>query len=391
MNRFKKKIVSIFTTCAMAVSVLAGAGVCSDTVKAATTEGNLTPALVTDYAAMPAPAAATVNLSGSNGSKDATKESLAKILPIQVQNAGVLVLNFSATGLSSGIEATLYSDTACSTKVGSTEYLSASTLTSSESYTISAAGTYYLKVQWQFSSVPENGSSIKVEGIAYSGAEVTLKDTYQAIYTGDSTKTNYHKLEVAADSLVTLHGNAYSNYDGALSSLSVNLCNSGKTTIDTINFYSGNNYFSYYALKKGTYYVSSNSSSRYQLKATVTKMKDQSGSSQKKAKLIKKKKTVKGIVALTDSTSKTDWYKFKVSKRSKITLKYSAKCTGSTWLRLQIVPADKNYTLLGNTLNLSTGSGKATSKTKINKGTYYIKVTKSYASYSGSYSIQYVK
>lgn len=101
--------------------------------------------------------------------------------------------------------------------------------------------------------------------------------------------------------------------------------------------------------------------------------------------------TVKGMVALSEGTSKTDWYKIKISKRGKLTLKYSAKCSNSASLKLQIVPANKKYTLLGNTLTLRTGNGTATSRTKINKRTYYIKVSKMSASYSGSYSIKYVK
>lgn len=385
MNKFKKTLVSVVTVCAMAVSVLAGAS-----VKAATTEGVLVPTRVTDYATVPTAATVSVNLPGKGDNASATVESTAKIIPIQMDYKGVLTLAAAATGLSASVDVVLYSDQACTMQVGSSDFLSSSYLTLSKSYTITAAGTYYLKFNWRW-DIPDNGSVIAVGAYAYSGAEVTLNNTYQAIYTGDSTVTNYHKLVLASDSLVTLFGNSYSTYDGTASNLSLNLCDSNKITLDDPYMYSGNQYFEIYALKKGTYYVATSSSSPYQLKATVTKVKDQSGASKAKAKTLKKKKTVKGIVALSEGTAKADWFKIKLTKKAKIKLTYTAKCTGSSSLRLQVIPANKNYTLIGDTIYMKTGTGGISSKKKLNKGTYYIKINKSYADYSGSYSIKYVK
>lgn len=390
MNKFRKKLVSVVTACAMAVGVLAGAAVQPAGVKAASMEGVLTPTQITDFATLPTAATASVTLPGKTGNSGATTASTAKIVPISMGYRGVLSLAVAATGLSDSVDFALYSDQNCTMMVGTSDFLTTAYLSASKDYTVTTAGTYYLKLSWRY-SVPDNSSVIGVAAYAYSGAEVTINDSYQAIYTGDSTLTNYHKLVLASDSLVTLFGNSYYTSDGSAASLSLNLCDSNKITLDDPYMYSSNMYCETYALKKGTYYVSTNTNSPYQLKATVTKVKDQSGASRSKAKLIKKKKTVKGMVALSEGTGKSDWFKVKLTKRSKLKLAWKARCTGSGSLKLQVIPANSNYRLYNDTVYMSNENGGVTSKTKLNKGTYYIKISKSYGDYSGSYSLKYVK
>lgn len=383
MNKFTKKLVSVFTACALAVGVLSGTGTVT---KAATTAGTLVPAAVLDYMAQPDPAATTVTLMGSTD-KYADTETLAQVVHIPMDKKGVLELGFSATGLTSSVEVTLFSDAACTMKVGYSAYLSTSALTDVEKYAISTAGDYYLKFKWSSYLVPSNSSTIAVLAYAYSGEDVTITDSYQAVYTDDYNTTNYHKLEVTSDSLVTLCANSYDS-DGVVSSVSMNICDSDKMALDSFYLTSTNNYYEFYALKKGTYYISSSCSDRYRIKATVMKISDKSGKNKKKAKLLKKGKTVKGMVALTESAGKADWYKIKLNKKAKIKIARSAYCTGSCSLKVQLIPASKKVIMTSDTIYMESGSSVFSTRGKMPKGTYYIKVSKISADYSGSYELK---
>ncbi len=388
MNKLTKKIVSVFTACALAVCGLSVAGT---PAKAATVESTLVPALITDLATLPTPASTAITLPGAAGNKSATPDSLAKIVQISVEQRGVLNLGITASGLADSVEANLYSDAACTLKVGYSMYITTSSLTAQDMYTITTPGTYYLKLSWRYNfGLPETGSVIGVAAYAYTGEELTLNDSFQAVYTGDSNIINYHKLVLPSDSMVTLYGNSCSTYDNSANSISINLCDKDKITLDEPYLSSYDNYFSYYALKKGTYYIATNEDSPYQLKATVVKIKDQSGKSKGKAKLINKKKTVKGLVALSEGTSKVDWFKVKLAKNGKMKFKYTAKCNGSSSLKLEVIAANPNYTLYNNVLYMQTGTNGFTTK-KIRKGTYYIKISKTYGEYSGSYSLKRLK
>jgi hypothetical protein len=73
-------------------------------------------------------------------------------------------------------------------------------------------------------------------------------------------------------------------------------------------------------------------------------------------------------------------------------LDVSALCTGTaTDLKVEIVPANKHYTLLNASVLLGNSGRKMKSKTKLNAGVYYIKVKKLTKACSGIYTIKYVK
>lgn len=108
---------------------------------------------------------------------------------------------------------------------------------------------------------------------------------------------------------------------------------------------------------------------------------DSYGTSKKKAKEIKRKKSKKQVFLSNESTKKTHWYKIKVKK------------TGTTYI---------DVTGLGNKSKISvvvSGGTKLRSKTiskgfriygKAKKGTYYIKISKGSKGTSG-YQIKYTK
>ena len=161
---------------------------------------------------------------------------------------------------------------------------------------------------------------------------------------------------------------------------------SGKTWKTVATGLSGaakNNYVVTTGLAAGTYRVVVNAASGeilYFINANQ-KASDSYGTSKKKAKEIKRKKSKKQVFLSNESTSKTHWYKIKVKK------------TGMTYI---------DITGLGNKSKISvtvTGAARLKNKTiskgfriygKAKKGTYYIKIKKGSKGTSG-YQVKYTK
>lgn len=396
MKKQCKLLVSLMMALAMVVSTFAGTFTQGAVAKAATTHPTpLTPAKITDWFATGVnPATVTVNLPGKNGNVSADAESTAVIVPVKMDYTGVLDLGVQAKATSAGsITAALYQDDKCTdaNKIGSDYTVDTVTQKISwKSYTLPQVGTFYLKVKWS-SAVPAQGTDIAVAAYGYSGDEVTLGKDIKLVWTGNTT-TKYHKIVVKSDSQMVLQGSLINPSTDGLSSMSLSLCDKNKKQLRSMSLSSSNKYVDFVALKKGTYYAAVSSEYPYMLSCYAnSKVKDQSGASQKKAKEIKKGKTVKGMMGLSEGTGKADWFKVKLPKRKKLKLKYSAICTGTSTLKLQIIPANKKTVLTGaTTIYLKSGSGSLSSKS-LGKGTYYIKISKTNKSDNGSYSIKYVK
>ena len=156
-----------------------------------------------------------------------------------------------------------------------------------------------------------------------------------------------------------------------------------KTVATRLSGIAKNNYVVTTGLAVGTYRVVANAASGeilYFINANQ-KASDSYGTSKKKAKEIKRKKSKKQVFLSNESTSKTHWYKIKVKK------------TGMTYI---------DITGLGNRSKISvtvTGAARLKNKTiskgfriygKAKKGTYYIKIKKGSKGTSG-YQVKYTK
>ncbi|MDO4554736.1 MAG: hypothetical protein Q4B70_06300, partial [Lachnospiraceae bacterium] len=149
-----------------------------------------------------------------------------------------------------------------------------------------------------------------------------------------------------------------------------------------------------FALKKGTYrvyvkmsyqtlYVSSAYQPNTYYMATVAKYtSDQGGTKKSKATTLKLKKSKQGIVAQTDAvgSSKGDWYKFKLTKKTKVRL-YMAGLGERDIVTVQASGKIniKYYSNLSKLANLKS--------TTLPKGTYYIRVSKTSTDGSFYYKI----
>ena len=250
-----------------------------------------------------------------------------------------------------------------------------------------------MRFKWS-SIVPDGAATIKLVTYAYAGQEVTLKNIFQPVFIGNTGKTLYHKLVVKKSGLVAICGNEYRESGTSLQAagLNIQLCNAKKKPLHNAYLSSLNTYTEKYALKKGTYYVAVSSSQRYQLKAESKAWKDKSGKSKKKAATIKKGKSADGMVMVNEGMKKGDWYKVKLTKRSKLRINITAACTGVVSnLKVQIIPANRHYTLINSTSLIGNKGKKLASRNKLAAGTYYIKVSKVTKSASGVYRIKFVK
>lgn len=343
--------------------------------------------VVTDYFSMPVPAQTNISLPGN------TTASPNTIVPFRVGQKGVIEVGVLAANAAASIEMCLFSDQNCMTPVGSVMTIAAnSTQSVTKQYSVSGEGIYYLRFKWS-GSVPASAANIQVQAQAYRGTEISLTEGFQAVYTGNGSSTLYHEVTVKKDGILVICGNNYQENANSLQAaeLTVQFCNSKKKPLYNATLNNLNAYSEYFAVKRGKYYVGVSSSQRYQLKSSFAKWQDQSGKSKGKAKLIKKKKTQKGMIHITDGTKKADWFKIKMTKRAILRLNINALCTGtSSDLKIEVIPANRHYTLLNNTLMIPRSKRKLKSRTKLNAGVYYIKVTKLTKSFSGAYSIKYV-
>ncbi len=335
------------------------------------------PGEITYQNSQPTPGVEEITLGAYDGASNVTE--------IKMNYAGVLQIGVSTTGLADSVRCYLYSDAACTQEVGNYMYLSSSSLTDVQNFKITAAGTYYLKsVYGYYSSGVENHFNLLA--VAYNGQAKKLSKDYKLTYTDDYNKTLYHKLTVKNTQVITLTGAAINSY--GTSPLSVKLCNKKKHVMKNMYLYSSNDYTGHFVVKKGTYYISVQENSPYILKAETKKVKNNAGASKKKAKLIKKGKTMSGYLTQTDSSNKQCWYKIKLSKSMKLKISVNSRVSLNDSVKLAVVPADSRMYITNSTAYLKSGTQTFTSKNKFKKGTYYIVVQKSTSGGSASFSIK---
>ena len=208
------------------------------------------------------------------------------------------------------------------------------------------------------------------------------------ILIGITMKTSTVKLEMktvyaTVAAIAVYKENAAGNVSSVIYSVQKLSGKTWKTVATGLAGATKNNYVVTTGLAAGTYRVVANAASGeilYFINANQ-KASDSYGTSKKKAKEIKRKKSKKQVFLSNESTSKTHWYKIKVKK------------TGMTYI---------DITGLGNKSKISvtvTGAARLKNKTiskgfriygKAKKGTYYIKIKKGSKGTSG-YQVKYTK
>lgn len=201
--------------------------------------------------------------------------------------------------------------------------------------------------------------------------------------TGAATYQQFKVSKRGVAAIAVYKENAAGNVSSVIYSVQKLSGKTWKTVATGLAGVAKNNYVVTTGLAAGTYRVVANAASGeilYFINANQ-KASDSYGTSKKKAKEIKRKKSKKQVFLSNESTSKTHWYKIKVKK------------TGMTYI---------DITGLGNRSKISvtvTGAARLKNKTiskgfriygKAKKGTYYIKIKKGSKGTSG-YQVKYTK
>jgi hypothetical protein len=201
--------------------------------------------------------------------------------------------------------------------------------------------------------------------------------------TGAATYQQFKVSKRGVAAIAVYKENAAGNVSSVIYSVQKLSGKTWKTVATGLAGVAKNNYVVTTGLAAGTYRVVANAASGeilYFINANQ-KASDSYGTSKKKAKEIKRKKSKKQVFLSNESTSKTHWYKIKVKK------------TGMTYI---------DITGLGNKSKISvtvTGAARLKNKTiskgfriygKAKKGTYYIKIKKGSKGTSG-YQVKYTK
>lgn len=311
------------------------------------------------------------------------------VYTVNMAQRGLLKLDLSAAGLPGGIQLELYSNSACTNKVGYSGYISSSTLSSTMKLTIQTPGTYYLKV-YRGKYAAAQAASFQVRAYCYSGEAKNLQNkVWSGTYPVDYNEVIFHKVVVKKTGTIQIEGYGEGS-NGSKNSINVALYNNKKKAAgSSVYLTSSNGYTAYYGVKKGTYYIGVKGYNSYKMRYTFTSVKDKNISSQKKAQTIKRGKAAKGLLVAGESGKKTEWYKFKLTSNKKVSITLTPQATGS--IRLQIIPANKRGVVNGSISTYNTQAAKGATRGKLKKGTYYIKISRlgNDKTTSGAYTVKW--
>ena len=220
---------------------------------------------------------------------------------------------------------------------------------------VPSAGTYYLALE-PTSAV----GTIVVGGTHINGADRTLTNNNWSAVGVEKAQTRYFKVRATSAGYITVQAN---NLSG-----NVTLMNSSKKKALS-NAVSARDYSPTkvtFGVKKGTYYIKAKNNDTndgiYQIKYTNKRIKEKSGKKKSRAVLLKKKRTKKGTIVAGEK--RTDWYKFRVTKRK--TVRITMKGATNDELKVAVYKGGRN--IGRGTLYESRGGVKLKSLGKLSKG-----------------------
>lgn len=200
-----------------------------------------------------------------------------------------------------------------------------------------------------------------------------------------------YKIKIPSDGIVKVESSAdpNGNKDSVLG-LSTALLNNKKKKISDAQM-SGNG--AQYCVKKGTYYLrASNSEGMVMIRYKFKKVKVSSKNTSKaKASGLKKGKTVKGFLPVGQSRNDSRWYKIVISKKSKMSV--TVKCLAGEGQKMYLYQKGKSAPIAAGTKKLSyMGKNEKyafSERFPLEKGIYYLKVTKNSKNDSVYYSVKW--
>lgn len=297
-----------------------------------------------------------------------------------------------------------FADEACTQEVGKISITANSETTGSaqNSYVktgtiiIPSTGIYYV----QFTNSTGNIGYYQMSTQQYDGRNRRITDTKTMSFIDSTNGPIYYMVDVKKDGYITLEPEFCNNAYGAVQgNVELTLTDANKKAISKkamIGNAKADARKAVYAVKAGTYYIKAASEDQrlFSMSCTQTAVKEKSGADKKNAQIIKNKTWYSGIATYEDKTTKGDYYKFTLTKASKVVFQLKGNVTSGSLLG-EISGDNVNGSFQGITLN--TVGQKATKwnvNTKSSKtlpaGTYYIKISKDTKKTNGNYKLKIV-
>lgn len=310
-------------------------------------------------------------------------ESKEVIQKIKMDYKGQLKIDIIAKDLPKAVTIELYKNEDCTEKIGSSVFLSTDDLKGKFYVDIPAEGLYYLKFH-TYSPV-EADVELAMIPISYREEAVFLKSGVWADgFSVDQSLPIFHEISIPKTGYIKVEARAA----GSLDSFSnINLYDGGKKVLSRETYLrEKTNYAAYFAVKKGTYYISAKCRGDYRIQYTFYTARDKSGASKEKAAVLKKGIQTSGLIYGEDKTTKYDWYKLSLTKKQKITLKAETRANGT--VEYKIFPEKSSVKLTKDSYTAAQpGTGTLVTKESLPAGTYYIRVGKTMKTTTGYYRI----
>jgi len=312
------------------------------------------------------------------------QREMKKLYSVHISGKGGLSLAFaSADSLDfSSLKVQLYADRALSEKVGE-PYVLTSDMQGIQPVTIyfPQAGTYYLCLSYDGDTEGEQAKE-KLFGMTaafmYSTNRILEEKNSLVTYADKEQRAVYYKVVMKKDGLLSIH--ALPEDTEKLLTGKIVLCDAEKKALSIEEYVSGSKdsnhaVHAYYMVKRGTYYVRAKLNTSYMINCEQERVKDKAGSSLETASWLQwrgKEKTV--AVYLEDGTNTEKWFRFRLDKRRNFSIEINSCLNG--YLAAEVCNA-YGTTVKSGATHIYTGKKILKTKSKWERGTYYVRLTKS--------------
>ena len=245
-------------------------------------------------------------------------------------------------------------------------------------------GNYYIRL-------PKG--TYQIGAVAYVHGNSTLKNNMTVGAYCDYAHANTYTFKAPKDGYIMVSKTDMEKTEGTMTAQLYNA--KGKALTKSYVFSPAQGDVVSYAVKKGSTYklkiraLNVNDQQYYQLKLKFVSVKEKSGADRKNAVTIKMGNKVSGIALAEEKKSKADWYKFKNARKQELWINYAGNVTSGN-LQFDIYDSKMHkldsYTVIANIKDEKTDSlHNAKRGLKMPAGTYYIRITKSVKTATGSY------
>jgi hypothetical protein len=261
------------------------------------------------------------------------------------------------------------------------------------------------KYQICVSNTVEGDTFVACAMVILGGSSFDLATSYKIATGYDSNKksyTTYWKVKAVGNRRLTVsaYDVNYFEMGGSQKEIKISLCNSSKKVISATSSlktftekgdtYADNVTYGVSGSDKGTtYYLKVQTASPlYGIKYDSSKYTTKPGTSKNKATSLASGKAKKAVLAASTSKA-TQWYKIRVTKKAKHTIKFDGNVAPGTQITMSLVNSHgktvKALTLKGKSHYNNTGTISGT----LAKGTYYVKIAKNSTKSNAAYKLTY--